>query len=214
MYCIVYLDNKLLPEPILIPSFSVLYIELNFTLFRTYNYNKIFMQNHLRNSAYLSLLVQNTTHPHYLHIMIWSFIKRSVRCLQWVTFKSDQGSPLPAWQVVSRCLLPSGAKILNTDEWVPQFTKSTDYYPLLLFHVGTNNDGRQNMRRIKDDYKSPGSATEKHWSQVFSSILPVGGRREARNRCIIHISPTYVAGAIAKVWGFMIMRPSTKIINC
>lgn len=82
---------------------------------------------------------------------------------------------------------------------MPQFTKSTDYYPLLLFHVGTNSAGRQNVRRIKEDYKALGGQLKNTGAQViFSSILPVGRRREARNRCIIHISPTYVAGAIVK----------------
>jgi len=182
MYCIVYLDDKLQAEPILIPSFSVLYIALNFTLFRTYNCNTIFRQNHLRNSAYLSLLVQNTTHPHYLQITVWSFIKRNARCLWWVTFKRDY------WQVVSRCLLPAGAKIWNTDSRVPQMIKSTDYNPLLLFHVGTMLEGRM-WEESKMTTKALGAKVKNIRAQViFSSILLFGGRREARNRCIIHIN--------------------------
>lgn len=36
---------------------------------------------------------------------------------------------------------------------MPQFVKSTDYYPLLLFQVGTSDTASQNLGRIKEDYK-------------------------------------------------------------
>ena len=44
------------------------------------------------------------------------------------------------------------------------------------------------MGRIKDDYKALGVQVKNTGVQViFSSVLPVGGKMEARNRCIMHI---------------------------
>jgi len=60
---------------------------------------------------------------------------------------------------------------------VPQLVKSTAYYPLLLFHVGTNNTAGQNLGRIKEDFRALGVKAKSFGAQViFSSILPVGGR--------------------------------------
>ncbi|GAB0210389.1 hypothetical protein GRJ2_003504700 [Grus japonensis] len=85
------------------------------------------------------------------------------------------------------CLL--GAKIQDVAKRVPQLVKSTDYYPLLLFHVGTNDAASQNLGRIKEDYKALGVQVKNIGAQaIFSSILPVGGKGAARNRHIIHIN--------------------------
>ena len=43
----------------------------------------------------------------------------------------------PDIQSREACCLP-GTKIRDITERLPQLVKSTDYYPLLLFHVGTN----------------------------------------------------------------------------
>ena len=67
--------------------------------------------------------------------------------------------------------------------------KSTDYYPLLLFHVGTSDTASRNPRRIKEDYKALGVQVKSIGAQViFCPILPVGGKCTARNRCIMQIN--------------------------
>jgi len=53
------------------------------------------------------------------------------------------------------CCLP-GAKVRDVTERVPQLVKSTDYYPLLLFHVGTNDTASQNVGSIKEHFKALG----------------------------------------------------------
>ena len=85
------------------------------------------------------------------------------------------------------CLL--GAKVRDVAKRVPQFVKSTDYYLLLLFHVGMNDTTSWNLGRIKEDYKALGVQVKSIGAQViFSSILPVRGKGAARNRCRMQIN--------------------------
>jgi len=85
------------------------------------------------------------------------------------------------------CLL--GPKARDVAKRVPQFVKSTDYYPLSLFHTGTNDTASENVGRIKEDFKALGVKAKSFGAQViFSSILPAGGRGSARNRAIMGIN--------------------------
>jgi len=86
------------------------------------------------------------------------------------------------------CCLP-GAKVRDVAKSVPLLVKSTDYYPLLLFHVGMNDTASWNMGRTKEDFKALGMQAKSIGAQIiFSSILPVGGKEEARNRRIMNIN--------------------------
>jgi len=72
---------------------------------------------------------------------------------------------------------------------VPQLVKSTDCYPLLLFHVGTNDIASQNQGRIKEDFKSLGGQAKSIGAQfIFSSILLAGGKGAARNSHVMNIN--------------------------
>jgi len=74
-------------------------------------------------------------------------------------------------------------------ERVPQPIKSTDCYPLLLFHVSRNNTASWNLGRIKEDFKALGKQAKSIGAQdTFSSILPVGSKGSARNRHIMNIN--------------------------
>jgi len=73
-------------------------------------------------------------------------------------------------------------------ERVPQLVKSTDDYPLLLFHVDTNDTASRNLGRIKEDFKALGVQAKTIDAQVnFSFFLPFRRKGAARNRCIINI---------------------------
>jgi len=73
------------------------------------------------------------------------------------------------------CLL--AAKVQDVTKRVPQFVKSRNYYPLLFFHVGTNDTASRNAGRMKEDFKALGVRAKSFGAHViFSSILPVGGR--------------------------------------
>jgi len=89
-------------------------------------------------------------------------------------------------------------------ERVPQLVKSTDYYLLLLFHVGTNDTASQKVGRIKEDFKALGVKAKSFDAQViFSSILPVGGRRSARNWSIMDINSWLCGWCTMRVLVFM-----------
>jgi len=60
---------------------------------------------------------------------------------------------------------------------------------VLFFHIATNDTASQNLGRIKENFKVLGVKAKCFCAQViFSSILPVGGRGSARNRCIKSIN--------------------------
>ena len=74
------------------------------------------------------------------------------------------------------CCFP-GARIRDVTERLPSLVQSTDYYPLLLFHVGTSDTARSSLRTIKKDYRALGAAVRDSGVQVvFSSVLPVKGK--------------------------------------
>jgi len=86
---------------------------------------------------------------------------------------------------------------------VLQLTKSTAYYPLLLFHVGTNDTARRNTGRIKEDFKALGVKAKSFGAHVIiSSILPVGGRGSTRNRCIMSINSWLCGWCHCESFGF------------
>lgn len=76
------------------------------------------------------------------------------------------------------------ARIQNVVEGFPKLGWPSDYYTLLLFHVGTNDTDRENLENIKSEYRTLGAVVKGVGPpMVFSSILPVrgeGGRRRAR----------------------------------
>uniref|UniRef100_A0A8C3IF96 SGNH hydrolase-type esterase domain-containing protein n=1 Tax=Chrysemys picta bellii TaxID=8478 RepID=A0A8C3IF96_CHRPI len=83
------------------------------------------------------------------------------------------------------CCLP-GARIQNVMEALSRIIQPSDYYPMLLIHVGTNDIARCDTERIKSDYRALGVRVKEFGAQVvFSSILPVKSRGLGRNRCIM-----------------------------
>jgi len=99
------------------------------------------------------------------------------------------------------CLLR--AKVRDMAERVPRLVKSIDYYPLLLFHVGTNDTASQNVGKIKEDFKALGVKAISIGAQlIFPSILPAGGRGSARNRHIMGVSSWLCGWCHCEGFGF------------
>jgi len=75
------------------------------------------------------------------------------------------------------CLL--GAQVQTVAKRVPLLVKSTDYYPLLLLHVGTNDSTSQKLGRIKKDFKGLGvdSKIRKHWCPSYLFVHFTGWRK-------------------------------------
>ena len=76
------------------------------------------------------------------------------------------------------CCLP-GAKVRDIAKRVPQLIRKTDYYPLLLFHVGMNDTESCNLGKIKEDFRALGKQVKNIGTQViFSSICQFEGREQ------------------------------------
>lgn len=62
-------------------------------------------------------------------------------------------------------------------EKLPSLVKPANYYPFLLFQVGSNDAAMRGLRNIKRDFMSLGTILKGFGPQVvFSSILPVRER--------------------------------------
>ena len=62
---------------------------------------------------------------------------------------------------------------------LPSLVWSTEYYPLLLFQVGSDDLGRTSLRTLKKDFRALGRQVKGSGAQVaFSSIPPAIGNNE------------------------------------
>ncbi|XP_068782230.1 uncharacterized protein [Struthio camelus] len=85
------------------------------------------------------------------------------------------------------CCLP-GARIRDVMERLPRLVHASDYYPLLIFHVGAN-DMKGKLETIKRDFRALGMVVKGLGAQVvFSSILPVRGKDRRRSRRIFQVN--------------------------
>ena len=75
------------------------------------------------------------------------------------------------------CLL--GVRVKDVRKKLPSIVRPTDYYPLLLFQVGSDDLGRTSLRTLKKDFRALGRQVKGSGAQVvFSSIPPAIGNNE------------------------------------
>jgi len=80
------------------------------------------------------------------------------------------------------CCLP-GAWVKDISRKVPTLVQPSDYYPLLLFHEGGGEAATRSPRVIKTDFRALERFVRESGAQViFSSLLPVAGSDNGRNR--------------------------------
>ena len=76
------------------------------------------------------------------------------------------------------CCIP-GACVKDLTRRLPSLVKPKDYYPLLVFQVGSDNISRRSIKSMKRDFRALGKLIKGSGAQVmFSSIPPVGGMDE------------------------------------
>jgi len=76
-------------------------------------------------------------------------------------------------------LLPPG----STGQGLPRLVQPSDYYPLLLFHMGAGEVAVSSPKAIEKEFKALGQLVKESGAQViFSSLLPVVGRDVERYR--------------------------------
>ncbi|XP_068809548.1 uncharacterized protein [Struthio camelus] len=98
-------------------------------------------------------------------------------------------APICRTDLLSRevCCLP-GARIRDVMERLPRLVHASDYYPLLIFHVGAN-DTKGKLETIKQDFRALGMVVKGLGAQVvFSSILPVRGKDGKRSRRVFQVN--------------------------
>uniref|UniRef100_A0A8C3H8J2 SGNH hydrolase-type esterase domain-containing protein n=1 Tax=Chrysemys picta bellii TaxID=8478 RepID=A0A8C3H8J2_CHRPI len=101
------------------------------------------------------------------------------------------------------CCLP-GACIQNVTEALSRIIQPSDYYPMLLIHVGTNDTVRSDTERIKSDYRALEVRVKEFVAQmVFSSILPVKGRGPGRDRCVMEVNAWLRRWCCQEGFGFL-----------
>ncbi|GAB0204309.1 mitochondrial enolase superfamily member 1 [Grus japonensis] len=80
------------------------------------------------------------------------------------------------------CCLP-GAHVKDIARKLPSLVQPSDYYPLLLLHVGGDEAETRTMKAIKRDFRLLGQSLKDLGAQViFSSLLPVKGSNGGWNR--------------------------------
>ncbi|GAB0205185.1 hypothetical protein GRJ2_002984100 [Grus japonensis] len=80
------------------------------------------------------------------------------------------------------CCFP-GACVKDITRKLPSLVHPSDYYPLLLLHVGGDEAETCTMKAIKRDIRLLGQSLKDSGAQViFSSLLPVEGSNVGRNR--------------------------------
>ncbi|CAM5113691.1 unnamed protein product [Natator depressus] len=80
-------------------------------------------------------------------------------------------------------------KIRDVTERLPRLIKPSDRYPFLLLHVGTNDTAKNDLERITADYVALGRRIKEFEAQVvFSSILPMEGKGQGRDRRIVEVN--------------------------
>ncbi|KFV04940.1 hypothetical protein N340_02425, partial [Tauraco erythrolophus] len=86
------------------------------------------------------------------------------------------------------CCLP-GTRVKDIARKLPSLVWPTDYYPLLIFHVGGDETETRSPRLIKRDFRTLGQLVRGSGAQViFSSIFPVASNDTGRSKCIQSIN--------------------------
>ncbi|KAK4826058.1 hypothetical protein QYF61_004173 [Mycteria americana] len=79
------------------------------------------------------------------------------------------------------CCLP-GARVKDITRVLPSLVRPSDYYLLLLFHVGGYEGATRSPRAIKRDFRALGRLVRDSGAQIiFSSLLPFVGSDTRRN---------------------------------
>jgi len=111
------------------------------------------------------------------------------------------------------CLL--GAKVQDVAKRVPQLVKSTDHYPLLLFHTGTNDTASRNVGRIKEDFKALGVKAKSLMPKLhFPLFYKLEAGDQLQTGALWVSTLGFTAGGYMKVVVFMTVELSSMTMNC
>ena len=75
------------------------------------------------------------------------------------------------------CCLP-GAQVRDITRKLPKLVKSTEYFPLLIVQVGSNEIAQRSLRTMKRDFRGLGCFVQGVGAQVIFSSIPSGVVRD------------------------------------
>lgn len=101
-------------------------------------------------------------------------------------------------------MLLTRGRICDVVERVSQLVKSMDYYPMLLFHVGTDDTASQKkIGRINEEDRALVRQAKNTGAKIiFLSILLVSEAGTARSRCIVQINGLLQGWSCREGFGF------------
>lgn len=96
-----------------------------------------------------------------------------------------------------------------------RFVWPSDYYALLLFHVGTNETARGDLERMKYDYRALGVRLKGMGALVvFFLILAVMRKSLRKNGWMLWVSNSLHSWCQQQRFVFYDMEPSLRIKDC
>jgi len=75
------------------------------------------------------------------------------------------------------CCLP-GAQVRDITRKLPKLVRSTDYFPLLIVQVGSDEIALRSLQTMKRDCRGLGSLVQGVGAQVIFSFIPSGAVRD------------------------------------
>jgi len=100
------------------------------------------------------------------------------------------------------CCLP-GARVKDVRKKLPSLVWPTDYYPLLLFQVGSDDLGRTSLRILKKDFRALRRQVKGSRAQVvFSSVPSAIGNNKGLDIIGQHIKTWLRAWCAQQRFGF------------
>ena len=71
------------------------------------------------------------------------------------------------------CCLP-GARVRDITRKIPKLVRSTDYFPLLIVQVGSDEIAQTSLRMMKRDFRGLGHLVQGAGAQVIFCSVPLG----------------------------------------
>ena len=75
-----------------------------------------------------------------------------------------------------------GAQVKDVTRKLPTLVWPLDYYPLLIFQVGSDEVATRSLRAIKRGFRTLGQLVRGSGAQAVFSVFPVAGNNEGRNK--------------------------------
>lgn len=99
-----------------------------------------------------------------------------------LVFESDRKLCMSRSQAILTTSSEHTIRVKDVTQQLPRLVRASDYYPLLVLHVGGEEVAKGSLKAIKRDIKALGQLVEGSGAQaVFSSILSVAGKNREWN---------------------------------